>query len=137
MTNIQLSTTEMPPSDYEILGLVNGIQVKSMNIFMDIVANIANIFGTGSKDWTKVKDLFDKTREEAVEEMSANAENLGATDVIGVRIDVSELSRGKGQGMLVVAAYGTAIRKKGQTGGICIFHSKRKRLQKSTRKKRR
>lgn len=110
-SNIKIFTTEMPDKEYISLGVVNGIHVKSMNVFTDLMTGIANIFGTGKRDWTKVKELFDSTREEAIEEMKKNAEKMGATSVIGVRIDVSELSRGTGQGMLVVAAYGTAIKK--------------------------
>ena len=110
-SNIKIFTTEMPDKEYVSLGVVNGIQVKSMNVFTDLMTGIANIFGTGKRDWTKVKELFDSTREEAIEEMKKNAGKMGATSVIGVRIDVSELSRGRGQGMLVVAAYGTAIKK--------------------------
>lgn len=107
---IKIFTTEKLSREYESLGIVNGIQVKSMNVFTDVMTDIANIFGTGRKDWTKVKELFDQTREDAIEEMKNNAVKLGATAIIGVRIDVSELSRGRGQGMLVVAAYGTAIK---------------------------
>jgi len=110
----------MPDKEYVSLGVVNGIQVKSMNVFTDLMTGIANIFGTGKRDWTKVKELFDSTREEAIEEMKKNADKMGATSIIGVRIDVSELSRGRGQGMLVVAAYGTAIKKisnVGRSGG--------------------
>ena len=108
--SIKIFTTEKLSREYESLGIVNGIQVKSMNVFTDVMTDIANIFGTGRKDWTKVKELFDQTREDAIEEMKNNAVKLGATAIIGVRIDVSELSRGRGQGMLVVAAYGTAIK---------------------------
>ena len=31
--NIKIFTTEKPNKDYESLGIVNGIQVKSMNVF--------------------------------------------------------------------------------------------------------
>lgn len=106
----------MPPAGYRIMGLVSGIQVKSMNIFTDILTGFANLVGTGKKDWTKVQELYDKAREEAIDAMIADAPQ-GTTDIIGVRIDVSELSRGQGQGMLVVAAYGTAIAKDSQSAG--------------------
>ena len=68
-SNIKIFTTEMPDKEYISLGVVNGIQVKSMNVFTDLMTGIANIFGTGKRDWTKVKELFDSTREEAIEEM--------------------------------------------------------------------
>ncbi len=131
--NIKIFTTEKPNKKYESLGIVNGIQVKSMNVFTDLMTDLANVFGTGKKDWTKVKELFDFTREEAIEEMKNNALQLGATAIIGVRIDVSELSRGRGQGMLVVAAYGTAIKKhmKGGTKNykkVKRFKTQRKKL---------
>lgn len=116
VASIPLSTTEMPPAGYRIMGLVSGIQVKSMNIFTDILTGFANLVGTGKKDWTKVQELYDRAREEAIDAMIADAPQ-GTTDIIGVRIDVSELSRGQGQGMLVVAAYGTAIAKDSQSAG--------------------
>ena len=59
--SIKIFTTENPGKDYTSLGIVNGIQVRSMNIFTDIMVDIANVFGTGKKDWTKVKNLFDIT----------------------------------------------------------------------------
>ena len=125
--DIKIFTTEKPNKKYESLGIVNGIQVKSMNVFTEIMTDIANVFGTGKKDWSKVKNLFDETREEAVQEMKNNALTLGANAVIGVRIDVSELSRGSGQGMLVVAAYGTAIKKhmKGDTKKLKTKYNKK------------
>ena len=130
--SIKIFTTENPGKDYTSLGIVNGIQVRSMNIFTDIMVDIANVFGTGKKDWTKVKNLFDITREEALEEMKKNGIKLGATAIIGVRIDVSELSRGNGQGMLVVAAYGTAI-KKHVKGGNNKTRNNKKRKNRTNR----
>ena len=136
--NIKIFTTEMPDKEYTSLGIVNGIQVKSMNVFTDLMTGIANIFGTGKRDWTKVKELFDSTREEAIEEMKKNAVKMGATSIIGVRIDVSELSRGRGQGMLVVAAYGTAIKKNSNmesTGGKKIYKNRHSNKNKKYRVK--
>ena len=43
--------------------------------------------------------------------MKSNALQLGASAIIGVRIYVSELSRVSRRGILVVAVYGTAIKK--------------------------
>ena len=108
---IKVSTTSVNPPQFEVLGLVNGLQVRSLNIFRQFLTGVASIFGTGTKDWTGVKDKFDKAREEALGEMIQNALKMGADEVIGTRIDVSEISAGKdNDGMLIVAAYGTAIK---------------------------
>lgn len=109
--DIKIFTTENSDKKYKSLGIVQGIQVKSMNIFTNLMTDLTNIFGTSKNDWSKVKELFDETRREAIDEMKSGAIKLNATDIIGVRIDVSELSRGRGPGMLVVTAYGTAINK--------------------------
>ena len=132
---INASTTEIPPTGYKTLGIVTGIQAKSMNIFQGILTNVAAVFGTNETDWTQVTDLFHDTRREAIKQMKKKAIRLGATDIIGVRIDVSELSRGQGTGMLVVTAYGTAIAKDNvsmQNGGVYKRSRKHTRGRKHT-----
>ena len=128
-TNINLSTTKSIPPGYRSLGIVKGIQVKSMNIFRDAMTGFASLFGTGKKDWTGVKNLFDETRDEAIYEMINRATNLGATDIVGIRIQISELSRGsEGMGMLVVSCYGTALTKDaGAIGGKIYKKGKSKK----------
>ena len=50
-------------------------------------------------------ELCEKTREEAFELMMQHAEQLGATAVIGVRYDATEVM----QGVTEVLCYGTAV----------------------------
>lgn len=48
-------------------------------------------------------------RESAIEEMVAEAEQLGADALIGVDVDYESIQIGQGGGMLMVSASGTAV----------------------------
>ena len=74
------------------------------NIFRDIFASITDIVGGRSavyeKELNTAKDL-------AMQEMSWEAEALGANAIIAVDLDYETISMGKGGGMLMVSASGT------------------------------
>ena len=51
-----------------------------------------------------------EARQTALEEMVAEAEELGADGVIGVDVDYESLQMGQGGSMLMVSASGTAVK---------------------------
>ena len=85
-------------------GLVSGEAILGANIFRDLFAGIRDIVGGRSgayeKELRRAKDL-------AVEEMTAQAQALGANAVIGIDLDYETV--GQGGSMLMVSASGTAV----------------------------
>lgn len=109
MENIKLSTTELNDS-YTNYGLVKGIQITSTNIFTDISGFFAGL--VGSKNDNTITKHYLEAYDAAISKMKQHAYilNKNITHIIGVKIDVSELSKGgNSQGYIVIAAYGTAI----------------------------
>ncbi|MEX2247505.1 MAG: heavy metal-binding domain-containing protein [Dehalococcoidia bacterium] len=89
----------------EYLGVVAGETILGANLFKDIGASIRNI--TGGRAAGYEKELR-KARETAIQELQAQAAELGADAVIGVDIDYETV--GSGGAMLMVTAAGTAVK---------------------------
>ena len=85
----------------EYLGIVTGEAILGANIVRDIFATITDIVGGRSG---KYEQELGKARRIAMEEMSQEANNLGANAVIGVDLDYEVIR----EGMLMVTASGTA-----------------------------
>jgi len=85
-------------------GIVTGEAVLGANLFKDLFAGIRDIVGGRSAAYEaelrKAKDI-------ALQEMTAQAEALGANAVIGVDLDYETV--GQGGSMLMVSASGTAV----------------------------
>ena len=110
MTEMILSTTSiLDQNKYEVIKMVSGIQVKSLSMLRSYLGSWAGIFGTGKDDWTGITKIFKSTKEEALDIMKQEASSLGANEIIGVRINVSQISEGKNS-MLVCSCEGTAVR---------------------------
>ena len=88
----------------EYKGLVSGETIIGANIFRDIFAKVRDIVGGRASSYEQV---LREAKEIAVKEMTANALALGANAVIGVDLDYETL--GSSNGMLMVAASGTAV----------------------------
>lgn len=89
----------------QYLGLVTGEVIVGANIFRDLFASITDIVGGRSGKYEKV---LARARQEAIQEMEAEAQRLGASAVIGVDLDYETL--GQGGSMLMVVATGTAVK---------------------------
>jgi uncharacterized protein YbjQ (UPF0145 family) len=102
-----LSTTTVlegrPVQQY--LGVVTGEVIVGANIFKDLFAGVRDIVGgrAGSYEST-LRDA----RKTALDELSAEARQLGADAVIGIDLDYEVL--GQGGSMLMVSASGTAVK---------------------------
>ena len=88
------------------LGLVTGDAILGANIFRDLFAGIRDVVGGRSAAYER--ELREAKRI-ALEEMSAQARELGANAVVGVDLDFETITMGGGGGMLMVSASGTAV----------------------------
>lgn len=86
------------------LGLVSGEAIMGANIFRDVFASVRDIVGGRSaayeQELRKAKDI-------AIQEMTEQAQALGANAVIGVDLDYETI--GDRGSMLMVSASGTAV----------------------------
>jgi uncharacterized protein YbjQ (UPF0145 family) len=88
------------------LGLVSGEAILGANIFRDLFAGIRDIVGGRSAAY---EQELRKAKGIALEEMEAEAAQLGGNAVVGVDLDYETIAMGSGGGMLMVSASGTAI----------------------------
>jgi len=85
-------------------GIVSGETIIGANIFKDLFAGIRDIIGGRSNSYEKV---LRQAKETALQEMSEQAQKMGANAVIGIDIDYETV--GSSGSMLMVTACGTAI----------------------------
>ena len=95
----------------ETVGVVFGEAIMGANIFRDIAAGIRDIVGGRSGAY---ESKLREGRALAIEEMIAEARQLGANAVISVKIDYETI--GPNGGMLMICATGTAVTVEQQNG---------------------
>lgn len=79
--------------------------VSGVNIFNDFLGGITDVFGGRSNTYQKqLSSLYD----EVVFKIKKQANELGANCVLGLKVDIDEIS-GKGKSMLMITAIGTAV----------------------------
>ena len=88
------------------VGVVTGEAILGANIFRDLFAGIRDIVGGRSAAY---EEELRKARQIAIDEMSMQAQEMGANAVIGVDLDYESIQMGQGGGMLMVSASGTAV----------------------------
>ena len=84
------------------LGIVKGNTIRARNIGRDILAGLKNIVGGEIEEYTK---LMAESREQALDRMVKQAEELGANAVIGVRFSTSYIMGSAAE----ILTYGTAV----------------------------
>lgn len=89
----------------EILGIARGSTVRARNIGRDIFAGFKNIVGGEISEYTKLQA---ESREQALQRMKQDAENLGADAIVNVRFTTSMIMQGASE----ILAYGTAVKLK-------------------------
>ena len=89
----------------EYKGFATGEVVAGINFIKDIGAGIRNLFGGRVQGY---EDEIIQARAEALKELEARAEEMGANAVIGVRIDFDALGS-DGDNMFLVTVTGTAV----------------------------
>ena len=100
-----ITTTDFIPDREisEILGIARGSTVRARNIGRDIFAGLKNIVGGEIGEYTKLKA---ESREQALQRMIEDAEQLNADAIINVRLATSMVMQGAAE----ILAYGTAVK---------------------------
>ena len=98
-----LTTTENIGREYEVIGLVQGGTVMSVNALKDIGAGLKNLVGGELKKYTEMQE---SSRKIATERMVAQAQSLGADAIVAVRYGSSSITQAASE----VMAYGTAVK---------------------------
>ena len=84
------------------LGIVRGNTIRARHLGKDVLAVMRNIVGGEVSEYTK---MMAESREQALDRMVEEAEELGANAVIGTRFMTSMLMQGAAE----LLAYGTAV----------------------------
>lgn len=87
----------------EHFGLVSGSTVRAKHVGKDIMASLKNIVGGELKGYT---ELLNESRQEAIQRMVQQAEQMGANAVVNVRFATSSITQGAAE----LYVYGTAVR---------------------------
>jgi len=97
-------TTDFVPGKTikKTFGLVRGNTIRARHIGRDMVAFLRNIVGGEIKDYTK---MMAESREQAIDRMIGEAEELGANAIINVRFTTSMIMQSASE----ILAYGTAV----------------------------
>ena len=98
-----VTTETISGKKFETLGIVSGSMVQSKNAFKDIGAGLKSMVGGELVSYTK---MLSEAREIAIQRMVAQAQQMGADAVVGVRFSSSSLMQGAAELM----AFGTAVK---------------------------
>jgi uncharacterized protein YbjQ (UPF0145 family) len=85
------------------LGLVRGNTIRARHIGNDIVAGLRSLVGGEITEYTK---MLAESREQSIDRMIAEAEQLDADGIVAVRFITSPVMQGAAE----LLAYGTAVR---------------------------
>ena len=87
----------------ETLGLVTGNTIRAKDVARDIGAGLKSLVGGELRSYT---NMMIEASQEATDRLVAEASNIGADAVIGVRMTTSTVAGGASE----IVAYGTAVR---------------------------
>jgi len=88
-------------------GIVSGEAILGANIFRDLFGKVRDIVGGRSSAYEKV---MADARQQAIDEMKAQARQMGANAIIGIDVDYEVI--GETGSMMMVSAIGTAVKVK-------------------------
>ena len=99
-----LTTTEtINGKEFEMLGLVKGSTIQTVNALRDIGAGFKTLVGG---ELTKYNEMMNNARALATKRMVEEAEAMGADAVVNIRYASSAIMQGAAE----VIAYGTAVK---------------------------
>lgn len=100
---IIVNTEAIPGREITVVhGLVQGNTIRAKHVGRDIGAALKNLVGGELMAYT---ELLSDARQEALDRMVAQAEDLGANAVVNVRFTTSSIAGGAAE----LYAYGTAV----------------------------
>ncbi|MFC1552208.1 YbjQ family protein [Candidatus Latescibacterota bacterium] len=94
----------------ETLGIVRGNTIRARHLGKDILAGLKNLIGGEIEEYTK---MIAESREQSLDRMVAEAENLGADAVVNVRFMTASMMQNAAE----LLAYGTAVKLEDQSPG--------------------
>lgn len=100
---ILVTTDFISGKELQTLALVRGSTVHSKNIGRDLLSSFKTLVGGEITDYT---EMMEEARVIATQRMVAQAEQLGADAVVGVRYASSAIMQGAAE----IIVYGTAVR---------------------------
>lgn len=98
-----VNTETINGKELEMLGLVKGSTIQTVNAIRDIGAGLKTLVGGELK---KYNQMMEQARDIATKRMTEEAEQLGADAIVGVRFTTSSIMQSAAE----VMAYGTAVR---------------------------
>lgn len=93
----------IPGKEMELLGIVQGTTVQSVNVLKDFGSGFKSLVGGELKNYN---EMMNNARSLAVDRMVKSAKNLDADAVIGVRYTTSSIMQGAAE----ILVYGTAVK---------------------------
>ena len=87
----------------EHYGLVAGSTIRAKHVGRDFMASLKNIVGGELKGYTQ---LMQESRQQAVDRMIEQAQQLGANAIVNIRFSTSSVAQGAAE----LYAYGTAVK---------------------------
>ena len=100
---ILVNTDYISGKELEMLGLVKGSTIQTVNAVRDIGAGLKTLVGG---ELTKYNEMMNNARALATKRMVAEAEELGADAIVCVRYSSASVMQSAAE----VMAYGTAVR---------------------------
>lgn len=98
-----VTTETVSGREIEMLGLVKGSTIQTVNALRDIGAGLKTLVGG---ELTKYNEMMDKARNIATDRMIKEAERLGADAVVCFRYSTSSIMQSAAE----IMAYGTAVK---------------------------
>ena len=98
-----VTTEHISGKEMEMLGLVKGSTIQTVNALRDIGAGLRTLVGGELK---KYNEMMDNAREIATQRMIEEAKELGADAIVSVRYASSSIMQSAAE----IMVYGTAVR---------------------------
>ena len=93
----------LPGWEFEVIGEVFGLTVRSRHLGSDMLAGLKSLVGGELRGMTK---LLAEGRQQAIARLTEEAEAKGANAIIAMRFETSDLASMGTE----ICAYGTAVR---------------------------
>ena len=100
---ILVTTDGISGKQLEMLGLVKGSTIQTVNVARDIGASLKTLVGG---ELTKYNEMMNNARALATKLMVEEAERLGADAIVGLRYSSASVMQSAAE----VMAYGTAVK---------------------------
>ena len=100
---ILVTIEKIEGKELEVLGLVKGSTIQTVNVARDIGASLKTLVGG---ELTKYNEMMNNARALATKRIVEEAEKLGADAIVGLRYSSASVMQSAAE----VMAYGTAVR---------------------------